>query len=77
MQQRETHFLPPVIPMMPAAEVPPANRAEYSSLLDVVFRLANDLDNKLAVFSVVTKSEENTRKLLSAVCLITIHLSFC
>lgn len=55
--------------MMPPVEVPPTNRAEYSSLLEIVLRLANDLDNKLPVFSIVSKNEENTRKLLSAVCL--------
>jgi len=56
-----------LIPMMPPVEVPPTNRAEYSSLLEIVLRLANDLDNKLPVFSIVSKNEENTRKLLSAI----------
>ncbi|KAE9401445.1 hypothetical protein BT96DRAFT_1018120 [Gymnopus androsaceus JB14] len=56
-----------VIPMMPPVEVPPASRAEYGSLVDMVFQLANDLDHKLVIFSIVTKNEENTRKILSAV----------
>jgi hypothetical protein len=56
-----------VIPMMPPVEIPPANRAEYSNMLDIVCRLANDLENRLAVFNVVTKNEEGTRKILSAI----------
>ncbi|KAF9059424.1 hypothetical protein BDP27DRAFT_1341465 [Rhodocollybia butyracea] len=56
-----------VIPMMPAVDVPPENRVEYQKLLEMVFRGANDLDGKLAVYICVTKSEENTRKLLSAI----------
>ncbi|KAE9403633.1 hypothetical protein BT96DRAFT_854604 [Gymnopus androsaceus JB14] len=56
-----------VIAKMPPVEVPPAIRAEYSSLLELVFRLANYLDNSLPVFSIVSQDEENTKKLLSAI----------
>jgi hypothetical protein len=56
-----------VLPMMPTVEIPPESRMEYNQILEVVFRNANDLDNKLPIYSAATKSEENTRKLLSAI----------
>lgn len=59
---------------MPGVDIPLESRGEYNSVLELAFRLANELDGKLALYSIVTKNEENTKKLSNGVCsLYTIH----
>ncbi|KAJ3716145.1 hypothetical protein C8R42DRAFT_679661 [Lentinula raphanica] len=56
-----------VLPSMSMVDVPLENRTEYNTMLDFAFRLATELDHKLAVYSLMSKSEEHTKKLLTAI----------
>ncbi|KIK62385.1 hypothetical protein GYMLUDRAFT_41817 [Collybiopsis luxurians FD-317 M1] len=56
-----------ILPVMSAVDVPPESRAEYNSLLELVLRNANELESKLPIYSVVTKNEDGTKKLLTAI----------
>ncbi|KAF5392157.1 hypothetical protein D9757_001392 [Collybiopsis confluens] len=56
-----------LLPMMPPVEIAPEIRPEYSNLLEIVSRQASELDSKLHIYSTITKSEENTKRLLTAI----------
>ncbi|KAJ4479972.1 hypothetical protein J3R30DRAFT_2560687 [Lentinula aciculospora] len=67
IQRNKAEYTARVLPIMPNVDIPPENRAEYNGILENAFRTANDLDGKLALYSIVTKSEEHTKKLSNAI----------
>ncbi|KAJ3744198.1 hypothetical protein DFH05DRAFT_1525205 [Lentinula detonsa] len=67
IQRNKADFTSQVLPMMPSVDVSLDSRAEYNNTLEMTLRAASDLDNKLALYSVVTKSEDQTKKLSIAI----------
>ncbi|KAF5358870.1 hypothetical protein D9757_012304 [Collybiopsis confluens] len=55
------------LPMRPTVEIAPELQFLYKQLLEMAFHRASQLEVKLHVYSIVTKREENTKRLLTAV----------
>ncbi|KAH7873353.1 hypothetical protein F5879DRAFT_950856 [Lentinula edodes] len=67
INRNKAEYTARALPLMPGVDIPLESRGEYNSVLELAFRLANELDGKLALYSIVTKNEENTKKLSNGI----------
>jgi hypothetical protein len=52
---------------MPQHDLPEDQKAEFHSTLDVLHRSAMDLDNKLPMYSILTKEDDQIKRVIAVV----------